>query len=45
MYDAVAHFNEGSAATCFVLQKFWFERGFFRDMIGRDLDDTRVYAA
>eukprot|EP00795_Rhopilema_esculentum_P001535 gene1535-15984_t len=45
VYDAVAHFNEGSIATCLVLERLGLPRGFFTDKLCHELDVSRVYAA
>ena len=45
VYDAVAHFNEGSIATCLVLEKFGLQRGVFTETICKELDASRLYAA
>ena len=45
VYDAVAHFNEGSIATCLVLEKLGLQRGFFTEKICKELDSSRIYVA
>ena len=45
VYDAVAHFNEGSIATCLVLEKLGLQKGFFTEKICKELDRSRIYVA
>ena len=45
VYDAVAHFNEGSIATCLALEKLELQRGFFTEKIYKELDSSRTYVA
>eukprot|EP00795_Rhopilema_esculentum_P005796 gene5796-11088_t len=44
-YDAAAHFNEGSIATCLVLERLGLPQGFFTDELYQELDVSRIDAA
>ena len=41
----MAHFNDGSIATCLVLEKLGLQKGFFTEKICKEPDRSRIYVA